>query len=124
MALKEHQRLTGTRHKYGNHPTLYDDILFDSKKEAQRYAELRVLEKAGEISSFERQKCYELQPGFRFKGKWIRPIQYFADFYYYDNKSGEWVVEDVKSQATRGNPVYNMKRKMMMYVHHIEIKEV
>ena len=134
MTIKDYQRLTGQkRNKYGNRKTEYDDILFDSKKEAQRYAELRILEKAGEISSLERQKVFELQPGFRHAGKKIRPIQYIADFYYYDETDDcrycqdpitRWVVEDVKSPATRKNPVYNLKKKMMLYVHHREIKEI
>ena len=120
------------RSKYGNTKTKVDDILFDSKKEAMRYAELKTMEKAGLISGLERQKRFELQPRFRRHGKTYRAIYYYADFTYYDETpngeiSGDltrWVVEDVKSPATRRNATYKLKKKMMAYVHGIEIKEI
>lgn len=55
-------------------------------------------------------------------GKTIREIAYVADFVYMEN--GKQVVEDVKSDITRANPVYKIKKKMLMYVHGIEITEV
>ena len=55
-------------------------------------------------------------------GHKIREIAYVADFVYEEN--GAKVVEDVKSPITRKNPIYKLKKKMMMYVHGIEVKEV
>lgn len=107
--------------KYGNQKTEVDGVVYDSKKEAYRAAELELMEKQGEIQNLERQKKYELQPGFILNGHKIRPITYIADFVY--EKNGEVVVEDVKGAATRSNPVYKIKKKMMMYVYGIEIKE-
>ena len=111
--------------KYGNRKTELDGITFDSRKEANRYAELRILEKAGEISNLELQKPFILQPGFVHEGKKIQPIKYVADFVYTDIKARRInVVEDVKSPATRKDKVYQLKKKMMLYVHGIEIKEI
>lgn len=114
---------TRYRTKYGNRKTQIDGITFDSVKEANRYAELRLLEKAGEISDLELQSPFLLQPGFVHKGKKYQPIKYVADFIYTD-KDGAKVVEDVKSPATRKDKVYQLKKKMMLYVHGIEIKEI
>lgn len=114
---------TRYRTKYGNRKTEFDGITFDSMKEANRYAELRLLEKAGEISDLELQSPFLLQPGFAHKGKKYQSIKYVADFVYLD-KDGTRVVEDVKSPATRKDKVYQIKKKMMLYVHGIEIKEI
>ena len=74
-----------------------DGFTFDSEKEACRYAELKILIRAGKISDLELQKRYELQPAFRDNdGKWIKPIYYKADFVYTDNETGKTVIEDVK----------------------------
>ena len=108
--------------KYGNRKTELDGITFDSRKEARRYAELKLLEMAGEISDLELQKPFILQPGFVHEGKKIQPIKYIADFCYNDH--GETVVEDVKSPATRKDKVYQLKKKMMLYVNKTEIKEI
>lgn len=113
---------TRYRTKYGNRKTVIDGITFDSVKEANRYAELRLLEKAGWISDLEMQKPFELQPAFLHDGKKIQPIKYIADFTYLCD--GKPVVEDVKSPATRKDKVYQLKKKMMLYVHGIEIKEI
>lgn len=108
--------------KYRNEKTTVDGVKYDSKKEAKRASELELQERLGLISNLERQKKYVLQPSFKFLGKTIREITYVADFVYKEN--GNTVVEDVKSPITRKNPVYRLKKKMMMYVHGIEIKEV
>lgn len=113
------------QNKYHNKPTEIDGIKFQSKKEARRYAELKLLQKAGEISDLELQKPFILQPGFVHEGKKIQPIKYVADFVYTDIKARRInVVEDVKSPATRKDKVYQLKKKMMLYVHGIEIKEI
>lgn len=103
-----------TKNKYGNVKTEYDGFTFDSKKEAARYAELKMLEKAGAIRGLERQVVFELQPGFRGKDrKWIKPITYVADFVYV--RDGEKIIEDVKSPATRKDAAYRLKKKMMAF---------
>ena len=124
--------LRDRRHKYGNIETTIDGITFSSKREAMRYAELKLLEKAGQISDLQLQKPYVLIPKFNLNGKTYRPIIYIADFAYYDETNDghicksttRWVVEDVKSPVTRKNPVYRIKKKMMAYFHRIEVQEV
>ena len=102
--------------KYGNRKVKIDGYTFDSAKEGNRYMELKFLLAAGEIKDLEMQKPYELQPAFRdANGKMQRPIYYRADFVYTDVKTGETVIEDVKSEATRKDKVYNIKKKMMAY---------
>jgi len=108
--------------KYHNEKVEYKGLKFDSKKEFNRYMELEQLQKLDLISKLERQVPFELQPKFKFGKKTIRAINYIADFVYFEN--GEKVVEDVKSPITRKNPIYKLKKKMMMYVYGIEVKEV
>ena len=80
--------------KYHNKKVYCDGMTFDSKKEAQRYHERgRLLE---------------------------RKVMYFADFAYFDNDLMEYVVEDVKGFKT---PEYKLKRKLMLFMHNIRIKE-
>lgn len=100
---------------------------YDSKKERRRAFELRMLEKAGEIESLKEQVPYELIPSqyetINGKRKCIeRSVKYIADFQYID-KDGNLVVEDVKSAATKTDS-YIIKRKLMLYIHGIKIKEV
>ena len=68
--------------KYRNKKTQVDGIWFDSKKEAERYLELKALEQKGEIRKLKLQPVYELQPSFEHKGKKYRAITYRADFEY------------------------------------------
>ena len=119
---KEKSIVGQPRSKYGNQKTEVNGIKYDSKKEAKRAEQLEVQQRLGIISNLERQKKYVLQPSFKFAGHAIREIAYVADFVYTEN--GELVVEDVKSPITRKNPVYKLKKKMMMYVHGIEVREV
>lgn len=97
---------------------------YDSKREAKRAAELKLLEKAGVISHLQEQVVYELIPSqYRIvngKKKCIeRAIKYIADFQYVEN--GNTVVEDAKGFRT---DVYRIKKKLMLYFHDIRIKEV
>lgn len=112
-----------TTSKYRAVRTDVDGIKFDSKKEAKRYEELKLLEKAHKIYNLERQYSYELQPKFTYKGKVVRAITYVADFHYVD-EYGHVIVEDVKSAITKKNPVYILKKKMLLYKWGVEIKEV
>lgn len=110
------------RNKYGAHKTQLDGITFDSQKEAMRYAELKLLEKAGVIQDLQLQKKFELQPAFTDStGHRQRPIFYVCDFFY--RQDDKYIIEDVKSPVTAENAVYKLKRKMMMYRGY-EIKEI
>lgn len=107
--------------KYGNHKTEVDGILFDSKHEADRYVELKFLQRIGEIRDLQLQVPFELIPKQTEDGKVVeRAVKYVADFVYYD-KVGNLVVEDAKGMKT---DAYLLKRKMMRYFKGIEIREV
>lgn len=106
--------------KYHAKKTELDGITFDSRKEAQRYAELRLLERSGAIHNLQRQVRYELIPAQKKDGKTVeRACHYIADFVYEEN--GKTVVEDVKGYRTKE---YVLKRKLMLQVHGIEVREV
>lgn len=106
---------------------------FDSKKEHKRFLELDALERAGEISELKRQVEFILIPSQLISTGTLRAIKYIADFTY--RKDGALVVEDVKPTDRTGNVSksykgtaawheYMIKKKLMKYVHNIEIKEV
>lgn len=84
--------------KYRAQKTKIDNITFDSKGEAKRYAELRLLDRAGVISDLQCQPRFELQPGFRRNGRAVRAMVYTADFQYQDGP--HVVVEDFKGRET------------------------
>ena len=108
--------------KYRNKKITIDGITFDSIKEGGRYRVLKLLVKAKEIKNLELQKKFELQPSYtNANGKHIRAINYLADFYYYDNKLGCYVVEDVKGFRTKE---YLLKKKMFEYKYNAIIKEL
>ena len=110
--------------KYRNRRTVVDGITFDSAKEANRYAELKLLERAGKITELQRQPGYTLIPKQVRDGKMIeRAVVYKADFAYRDEETGEDVVEDVKSEATRTRE-YIIKRKLMLWEYGIRVREV
>jgi|TARA_Y100000296_G_C5179952_1_gene263263 hypothetical protein len=97
--------------KYGNRKTEVDGILFDSKKEAAYYCELKLRKKAGDIFNFDLQPVYELQTAFRDNsGKHIRAITYKADFVVYED--GKTTIVDVKGMKTE---VFKIKWKMLKY---------
>lgn len=101
--------------KYGNiKTTTSDGITHDSIKEANRWCELKLLERAGKIQHLQRQVKYALIP----KQEGERAVEYIADFVYREN--GNLVVEDVKGKKTKD---YIIKRKLMLWVHGIKIKE-
>ena len=123
--------------KYGNKKVIIDGEVFDSKREAYRYRDLKFLESCGAISSLRRQVVYELIPVQREKstkvykkgrkkgqpreGKIIeKAVTYIADFVYTDSATGREVVEDAKGMRTRD---YIIKRKLMLYIHGIKIRE-
>lgn len=108
--------------KYHSKKVVVDGIEFDSKKEAKRYSELKLLERAGEIKELELQKVFELQPSFKKNGKTYRKTTYKADFYYFNTKIGKYIVEDVKGFKTE---VYKLKKKMFEYKYQeLELREI
>ena len=122
------------RKKYGNKKTIVDGIEFDSKKEAQRYCELRLLLRAGRISNLQLQREFELIPAqyetyarYGKTGKRLADGQrciekkcvYIADFCYIEN--GVQIVEDTKGVRTKE---YIIKRKLMLERHGIRIREI
>ena len=111
-------------HKYNATKTEVDGIKFDSKAEARRYATLKEMEGNGEITELATQPRFELQASYtNGTGQKIRSIAYVADFSYLD-KSGQRVIEDVKSEATK-TQVYRVKKKLFEKMYHpITIKEV
>lgn len=100
--------------KYRNNKVTYDGIIFDSKKEAQRYAELKMLERVGKIKELKRQVPFTLIPKICDQNG-----KYYADFVYMLN--GKLVVEDTKGVRTAE---YKIKKKLMLYQHNIIIKEI
>lgn len=109
-----------TMSKYRSRKTVVDGITFDSKREADRYRELRAWEKAGVISGLTRQQAFTLIPTQRIDGKVVeRAVKYVADFCYY--RDGKYVVEDTKGFRTAD---YIIKRKLMLYAQGVQIKEV
>lgn len=92
--------------KYHNKKVIYNGITFDSIKEKNRYIELKLLERAGVIKDLKLQYEFELQSAFILNKKKIRKISYIADFYYFDNKLNDYVVEDVKSEITKKDKTY------------------
>lgn len=105
--------------KYNAKKITLDGIEFDSKKEAKRYAELLYLQKAGIIAELKMQEEFELIP----KCGKERPAKYHSDFSYIEVATGEKVVEDVKSRATRTKD-YILRRKLMNWRYGIQIREV
>ena len=106
--------------KYHNTKVRTDNLVFDSKKEARRWQELLLLEKAGEISNLQRQVKFVLIPSQRINGRVVeKECSYYADFMY--TEKVKVVVEDVKGFRT---DVYKVKRKLMLYLYDIRIKEI
>lgn len=122
MKLNEYRRLFNKGSKYQNKKVTYDDIQFDSIKEKNRYIQLKLLEKAGEIKDLQLQKTFTLQPSFKKDGTNYRAITYKADFVYLDLRTNKNIVEDVKGMRTE---VYKIKKKLFEYNYpDLEIKEI
>ncbi len=109
--------------KYGNKKIHTPEGDFDSKAEFERYCALHILLRAGEIRKLERQVRFDLLPSKRGEFRAEKPVAYIADFVYEEKRGSEWVkvVEDVKGERTES---YIIKRKLMLYIHGISIKEV
>lgn len=129
-------RWTRTKNKYHAKKTVREGQMFDSKREAKRYTELLILQRVGKISDLRTQVEYELIPAQREpdtvgsrggikRGKVIeRAIKYVADFVYRD-EDGTEIVEDAKGYKDgQAYAVFVIKRKLMLYTHHIHVREV
>lgn len=131
-------RVISTPNKYGARKVVFDGEQFDSKKEANRWAELRILEKAGQISDLRRQVKFVLIPaqyeestevyqrgqnkGKPKRGKLLEhECSYLADFVYRVTETDRTAVEDTKGFRTKD---YIIKRKLMLERYKIQIKEV
>lgn len=125
------------KRKYHNKKIAVNGITFDSRKEAERWLELSILKKAGEISGLQRQVKFLLirsqreEPSEKYlkgrkkgqfkPGKLLeKEVSYYADFAYFD-KEGKLIVEDVKGVRTE---VYKIKRKLMLERYGIRIREI
>ena len=102
-------------HKYGAKPQTVDGIRFASTKEAKRYGELRLLEKAGEIQEL------KLQPEFPLCVDGTRIGVYRADFEYVETRTWDLAIEDVKGVKT---PLYKWKKKHVEAQFGITIREL
>ncbi len=131
-----------TNNKYHNQKTYTaDGVLHASQREAIRWAELLLLQRAGKIRDLDRQVKFELIPAYFeevYTGEFYKrgarmgepkkkrvcienSVVYVADFVYVDNDTGEKVVEDTKGERTKE---YIIKRKLMLYLKGIKIKEI
>ena len=108
--------------KYRNTKTVAGGVAFDSRREAARWQELQLLERAGRICDLRRQVAFELVPGVKFAGAArARPaIRYFADFVYQER--GQQVIEDIKSPATANLPAFKLKRHLMLALLGLEVR--
>ena len=101
--------------KYHNKKAVADGIKFDSKLEAERYAQLKILERAGVIRDLELQPEYELIPSFKKDGKTWRKTVYKADFRYILCEDDRIIIEDVKGSTAVITDVFRIKQKLFEY---------
>ena len=125
MTIEEYRKLTGGKSSGGPPANKYHAEKVGghaSKKEHKRAGQLKLMQMAGEISDLREQVSFELIPAQRDKaGRLLeRSCRYIADFVYRD-KQGNPVVEDTKGFRTKE---YKIKKKLMLQVHGIQIKEI
>jgi len=106
--------------KYHARKTTVDGIMFDSKKESERYCVLKLMEKAGQISCLICQAPYVVLDDYVLDGKKKRGITYIADFEYLDSNKVIHT-EDVKGVKT---DVYKLKKKLFESRYHRTIEEI
>lgn len=134
MAWRQYPPFKGkSQNKYHNKKVTYNGMEFDSGKERDRYFELEVMQRAGQIQNLRRQVSFELIPYQKVQVpspgggmRWVteKAVKYIADFAYEYRATGCTVVEDVKSPITRKQPEYIIKRKLLLERYRIAIKEV
>lgn len=121
MALPVRIEKPKRKNKYGAKRTIAHGITFDSKAEADRYCELRLLERAGEITNL------ELQPRYPLIVEGVNCGEYRGDFIYFtrptNSKRGEHILEDVKSKVTK-TKLYQLKKKLVAALYKVQIVEI
>lgn len=112
------------KNKYHNTKVIYNGIKFDSKKERDRYIQLKQLHSLGIIESLELQPKFLLLDTIHYKGKTYPKTYYKADFKY-KTKDGVEIIEDVKSKITSKDKTYRIKIKLLLYKYpNIEFREI
>lgn len=114
ITIAEYQELTKPKNKYFAKRTEVDGILFDSKKEAERYRQLKILERCGHIRNL------NIKPRFPIVINESLICEYEADYSYFDMRKGETVTEDCKGCKT---PVYKLKKKLFEAMYGRRILE-
>ena len=105
--------------KYHNKKVTVDGLTFDSIKEANRWQELKLMERAGKITGLSRQLRIEIVP----KTKLHRARYYVADFVYFDKEQGKTIYEDVKGyKKGLAYQMFTLKRDILYWRNGIEIK--
>jgi len=100
----------------------YNGMTFDSGRELERWQELELMQRAGEISDLQRQVPFELAGSVVLGGRKKPAIRYIADFAYWDLCGcPAYIVEDAKSPHLRNDPVFRMKMHLLKLVHNIEV---
>ena len=118
----DESKCDGQVSKYKNTKVVYKDMKFDSKKEYLRYLVLEDMQRKGEISGLQTQVPFVLVPPFQLNNIKYKGIRYIADFVY--KKDGKVIVEDVKPSANFQTDTYKIKKKLMAYIHKLQIKEI
>lgn len=119
--VKQKLQLQDKKNKYNADKIVLDGHKFDSKFEAEHYASLKLLERAGVIHNLILQPRFLLQESFMYQGHRERKIEYVADFQY--ELDGQTIVEDTKGFRTE---TYKLKRKLFLYKYgdKVEFREV
>lgn len=114
------------KQKYKNQKQMLDGHVFDSKKEMNRYCELKIKLRAGLIRDLRLQVEYELMPAVKLHGesRIKKALKYVADFVYFDIEQGRIIIEDVKSAQTSKLPGYRQKKHAMKTLLGLDIEEV
>lgn len=121
-SLDKYKSYKNKTNKYSNKKIIVDGIEFESKLEARRWQQLKLLQKAGNIKDLRRQIKFELQPSYIKNDKVIQSINYVADFVYYDLNKRQFIIEDTKGYKTE---IYKLKKKILEYKYpDLEIKEI
>ena len=112
--------------KYNNTKREYDGHKFDSLKELARYKILSAWLASGIIRELNLQEPFVLVPAVILikdgKPKKKPAVKYIADFTYM--KDSDFIVEDVKSEATKNLPVYRLKIHLMKHIHGLDVTEI
>lgn len=118
ISVDEYRKLTAKPRKYRNKPKLVDGYKFDSRKEAKRYGELVLMQRAGEIWGLEVHPKFNLIVNGHMVGR------YTGDFAYYPRQQFKKTVEDCKSEATKRIRDWPMRKRLMLAIHGIEVREL